>query len=111
VTFKHGLTGVFLDPPYADTAGRYGELYREDSEDVAHEVREWAVENGSNPMLRIAICGYEWEHEMPPSWAVHRWSAGSGYGGQAEERSENGRRERIWFSPACLSARQESLFA
>jgi DNA adenine methylase len=110
-TFKRGLTGVFLDPPYADTASRDSELYREDSEDVAHRVREWAIENGSNPMLRIALCGYEGEHEMPPSWAVHRWSAGSGYGGQAEERSENGRRERIWFSPACLSARQESLFA
>jgi hypothetical protein len=112
VTFKQGLTGVFLDPPYADTAERTSDLYREDSEDVAHAVRDWAVANGDNPLLRIALCGYEGEHEMPPSWSVHSWSAGDGYGGQAqvEERSGNGKRERIWFSPACLAKRQGSLF-
>jgi DNA adenine methylase len=110
VTFKHGLTGVFLDPPYADTAERQSDLYREDSEDVAHAVRDWAVANGDNPLLRIALCGYEGEHEMPPSWSVHSWSAGEGYGAQAEERSENGKRERIWFSPSCSAKRQGSLF-
>ena len=110
VTFKHGLTGVFLDPPYADTAERQSDLYRKDSEDVAHEVRDWAVANGDNPLLRIALCGYEGEHEMPPSWSVHSWSAGEGFGAQAEERSENGRRERIWFSPSCSAKRQASLF-
>jgi len=110
VTFKHGLTGVFLDPPYADTAERQSELYREDSEDVAHAVRDWAVANGDNPLLRIALCGYEGEHEMPPSWSVHAWSAGEGFGAQAKERSGNGKRERTWFSPACMNTRQASLF-
>lgn len=109
VTFTHGLIGVFLDPPYADTAGRCSDLYREDSEDVAHAVRAWAISNGSNPLLRIALCGYDGEHVMPPSWSVHQWSAGSGFGGQAAERTENGTRERIWFSPACLLP-QPSLF-
>ena len=103
VTFKHGLTGVFLDPPYADTAERQSDLYREDSEDVAHAVREWAIANGDNPLLRIAICGYDGEHDMPKSWAVHEWSAGSGFGGQAKVRTGNGKRERIWFSPHCLT--------
>ena len=110
VTFKHGLTGVFLDPPYADTARRDPNLYREDSQDVAHAVRAWAVENGANPLLRIALCGYEGEHEMPKSWVAHHWSAGEGYGSQAVERSHNGRRERIWFSPACLGQAQPTLF-
>ena len=110
VTFKHGLTGVFLDPPYADTAERQSDLYREDSEDVAHAVRAWAIENGDNRLLRIALCGYEGEHEMPDSWAVHAWSAGAGFGGQADERTGNGKRERIWFSPHCLSAPQPGLF-
>lgn len=105
VTFKHGLTGVFLDPPYADTAERQSDLYREDSEDVAHAVREWAIANGDNSELRIALCGYEGEHEIPDSWAVYTWSAGAGFGGQAEERTGNGKRERIWFSPHCLSDR------
>ena len=110
VTVVHGLTGVFLDPPYADTAGREQGLYSEDSLDVAHAVREWAVANGGNRLLRIALCGYEGEHEMPPSWTVYSWSAGEGYGAQAAERSRNGKRERIWFSPACQTSRQGSLF-
>src|SRR5208283_1658923 len=44
-TVKQGLTAVFLDPPYADTAKRDPELYRYDSESVAHDVREWAIEH------------------------------------------------------------------
>ena len=109
VTFKHGLTGVFLDPPYANTVGRASDLYRVDSEDVAHAVREWAIANGDNPLLRIALCGYDGEHAMPDSWAIHKWSAGAGFGGQATERTGNGKRERIWFSPACLKSQQGAL--
>ena len=110
VTFTHGLTGVFLDPPYADTAGRTSDVYRIDSESVAHDVRGWAIENGENKLLRIALCGYEGEHEMPGNWSVYKWSAGEGFGGHAEQRSGNGTRERIWFSPACQSSLQASLF-
>ena len=110
VTFKHGLTGVFLDPPYADTAGRASKLYRVDCEQVAHAVREWAIVNGENPLLRIALCGYDGEHQMPPTWETLRWSAGAGFGGQAVTRTENGQRERIWFSPACLLTTQPDLF-
>jgi site-specific DNA-adenine methylase len=110
VTSKHGLTGVFLDPPYADTANRRSNIYRVDSEIVAHAVREWAIENGGNKLLRIALCGYEGEHEMPGNWSVYEWSAGEGYGRSAAQRSGNGKRERIWFSPACPTSRQASLF-
>ena len=102
VTFAHGLTCVLLDPPYSDAANRDPKLYRADSLDVAHDVREWAIVNGENPLLRIALCGYEGEHVMPDSWAVHAWNAGMGYAGQADEQSGNGLRERIWFSHACL---------
>ena len=112
VTFKHGMTGVFLDPPYADTADRDATLYRKDSESVAHAVREWAIANGDNPLLRIALCGYEREHVMPPEWECVAWSAAEGFGGQAAERTNNGKRERIWFSPACLKTeKQQELFA
>lgn len=109
VTFKHGLTGVFLDPPYADTAERQDDLYRVDDTQVAHDVREWAIANGDNPLLRIALCGYAGEHEMPDTWEEVKWNAGAGFGGQATERSENGKRERIWFSPACLKGQQRLL--
>jgi len=110
VTFKHGLTGVFLDPPYADTADRQSGLYRVDCEQVAHDVCEWAIANGQNQLLRIALCGYDGEHDMPNEWQVYEWNAGAGFGGQAETRTGNGRRERIWFSPSCLAPQQASLF-
>jgi hypothetical protein len=109
VTFKHGITGVFLDPPYADTASRTSDLYRVDCERIAHDVRAWAIANGERDDMRIALCGYDGEHEMPASWSVYEWNAGEGFGGQADERSGNGRRERIWFSPACVDD-QPSLF-
>jgi DNA adenine methylase len=110
VTYKHGLTAVFLDPPYADTAERTDDLYTCDSDSVAHDVREWAIENGKRKDMRIALCGYDGEHKMPGDWEELEWNAGEGFGGQATERSGNGKRERVWFSPACLSARQVSIF-
>jgi hypothetical protein len=103
VTVKHGLTAVFLDPPYADTAQRDPHLYRIDSARLAHDVREWAIEHGGDPRLRIALCGYEGEHKMPRSWACVPWKANGGYGSQAAGRGlANSHRERIWFSPHCL---------
>ncbi len=110
VTTRRGLTGVFLDPPYADTADRSVGIYSVDSFSVAHAVRDWAVAHGDDPLLRIALCGYEGEHEMPASWSTWQWNAGAGYGAQAAVRSENGKRERIWFSPHCLGSTQLGLF-
>ncbi len=110
-TFHNGLTGVLLDPPYADTADRDASLYREDSLSVAHDVRKWAIENGDNPLMRIALCGYEGEHDMPASWECVAWKAKGGYGGQSKDHDNpNAKRERIWFSPHCLGATQRSLF-
>jgi site-specific DNA-adenine methylase len=102
-TFKHGMTAVFLDPPYADTAKRTKDLYSKDSASVAHAVRKWALANGDNPKMRIALCGYEGEHTMPKSWECLAWKAKGGYGSQAVDRNNvNAARERIWFSPHCL---------
>ena len=104
VTFKHGVTAIFLDPPYADTAHRADNLYRIDSNSIAHGVREWAISQGSNPLMRIALCGYEGEHQMPSDWDSCSWNAGAGFGGQAKEEGVkgNGKKERVWFSPHCL---------
>ena len=109
VTFNHGITGVFLDPPYADTAGRTADLYAHDSLTVAHDVREWAIANGDNLDLRIALCGYEGEHEMPDSWECVAWKAAGGSGNQGSAK-ENKHRERIWFSPHCLTGKQGVLW-
>jgi len=87
VTFKHGLTAVFLDPPYADTANR----------------------NSKHPLMRIALCGYEGEHQMPPDWDCWAWNAGEGFGGQKlDGKTGNGKRERIWFSPGCVRPLQDN---
>ena len=112
-TFKHGITGVFLDPPYADTAGRTEGLYAEDSLTVAHDAREWAIKAGRNPLMRIAFAGYDGEHTFPTDWDCVAWKAQGGFGSQSEDGSgrDNAVRERIWYSPACLSANQQDLFS
>jgi len=110
-TTKLGVTAVFLDPPYGEDASRESDVYRCDSLSVATGVREWCIANGDNPLLRIALCGYEGEHEMPANWAVHVWKAHGGYGTQGEGSGrDNAKRERVWFSPHCLSTAQGSLF-
>jgi hypothetical protein len=108
VTFTHGTTGVFLDPPYGD-ASRDPTIYTVDSTDLAREVRAWALEAGTHPLMRIALCGYEGEHDMP-GWRCLAWKAHGGYGGgKGNQADVNKHRERIWFSPACNAPRQGRL--
>ncbi|MDO8615309.1 MAG: DNA adenine methylase [Dehalococcoidia bacterium] len=110
VTIKHGLTAVFLDPPYSHSE-RESKLYSVET-DCAVQAREWAVANGDNPLLRLAICGYDTEHEefIPPNWERLRWKAKGGYGSQGEGRGrENAGRECIWFTPHCLKVRRNQM--
>ena len=104
VTIKQGLTAVFLDPPYSSAADRDTNIYRIDSDTIAHDVREWCLEHGDDHRMRIALCGYEGEHKMPRGWECVSWKARGGYGNQANGRGlANSFRERIWFSPHCLN--------
>lgn len=97
--------GIFLDPPYLQTI-RDANIYNHES-NVSAAVREWAIANGDNPRYRIALCGYEGEHEMPDSWYTHYWKAGKSYGTATSENNENRKLERIFFSPHC---KQMTLF-
>ncbi len=99
---------VFLDPPYAHEF-RDPYLYSEDDASVSAKVREWALEHGDDPDLRIALCGYSGEHDMPGNWTEHAWKGARGY---AAEGNNNRELERIWFSPHCLplESRQLSMF-
>jgi len=98
VTHRHGLTAVFLDPPYEGFEGVYG-----GAESVAGRARAWALQAGERADMRIALCGYEGEHAMPATWECVPWKAKGGYSNAAKEGNNgNARRERIWFSPACL---------
>jgi DNA adenine methylase len=94
---RHGVAGVFLDPPYDDGEVDYAAGGR-----VASDVREWALERGSDRNLRIALCGYS-EHDSleRAGWSRFRWKARGGYSSQDGENA-NAERETIWFSPGCL---------
>ena len=111
----HGVTGVFLDPPY-DQSERDPDLYAVETP-VAADVRKWCLANGDDKRLRIALCGYagEGHEELEASgWGIVEWKAGGGYGSQSDGSQTAGRanakRERIWFSPHCVASRQPGLF-
>ena len=107
ITTYHGIAAVFLDPPYSDDQ-REGDLYAQDSFEVAHDVRKWCLENGDNPQLRIALAGYASEHDELEDlgWERFEWKAQGGYGNQGKKPGSRGKanaaREVIWFSPHCL---------
>ncbi len=99
-TIHVGLTGVFLDPPYA---AERDNVYNHDSFSLAHDVRAWCAARGDHPKLRIALCGYEGEHNDLEGlgWEKVAWKAQGGYGNQSG--NDNCRLERIWFSPHCIN--------
>jgi DNA adenine methylase len=102
VTERHGITAILLDPPYS--SDEQSVTYSAQHRDVSDDVRTWALANGENPMLRIALCGYDGEHDLP-DWTAVRWKAHGGYGSQGAGRGrENADRETVWFSPHCLKA-------
>lgn len=122
VTTYIGVCGVVLDPPYDPDAIAQGankvdghapsdKIYNHHDADVSANVRAWAIENGDNPDFRIALCGYEGEHNgtnvknpIPSSWECVPWKAHGGYS-RTERGKANRDRERVWFSPHCLKAR------
>lgn len=118
VTTRLGKCGVFLDPPYTKASGRDMEIYATDTtddaraENVADECRKWGIEWGKNPDMRIALCGYEGEHNELEAhgWDKVAWEAQGGYGNRSTQGQENAKKERIWFSPHCLQA-EMPLFA
>jgi DNA adenine methylase len=95
VTTKHGLTAVFLDPPYHS---ENNQDYAVASHGVAANVAAWAIENGDDPLLRIALCGYEGDYQMPDGWLCEHGKARKGY----QRDADAAKRERVWFSPHCI---------
>lgn len=147
VTWRHGLTGVVLDPPYEGFEALYGDsgsasrrgkrkrwtmdevrtfeklsaLKRAEFEgsgqapSISERVRLWCLDEATRgpgaKYLRVALCGYEGEHNEleEHGWTKIAWKAHGGMGNQGGD-NVNATLERIWFSPACLAARQSLLF-
>ena len=102
---KGVAAGILLDPPYG-LGEREGGLYAHDEHDVTRAVEAWCRDNGDDPRLRIALCGYDGEYDLP-GWFVLHWKSKGGYSGQSETSSRarsNSARERVWFSPHCHRA-------
>ena len=100
-----GTRAIFLDPPYATS----GDLYAHVDVDVALAVRKWCTTAPRE--LRVILCGYDAEHDdlLARGWSVTEGKAGGGAG--YSTNSLNGRRERLWLSPACVGSAQPDLFA
>lgn len=109
---SYSSVGIFLDPPYESrTRTVDGQtLYAIDGLEVSAEVRAWcAATPGQFQSARIILCGYENEHD---SLAAYGWrkidAPKSAAGGGYEASGLNGHRDRLWVSPACLKADEES---
>ena len=89
-TTRHGMTGVFLDPPYIGTEYVY------DSAPVCDSVREWCEANSSDPLLRIILAGRGTDHDEL-GWHRIEWSGKVGYS-KTEDRHD----EVLWLSPNCI---------
>ena len=101
VTTRHGLTAVFLDPPYTKgsmdyAAGGVGGA-------LADEVRAWCIKNGNDAKLRIVLCGHAGEHDelLQHGWHIREWTARKGYA-LTDEAVENSASETLWCSPNCI---------
>ena len=114
VTTRHGLTAVFLDPPYEKGDMDYGAGGM--GLGIADAVREWCAANGNDPKLRIVLCGHAGEHDalLEHGWHLRTWKAGGGYA-LREEAIANAKSETLWCSPHCVPARgaafNDGLFA
>ena len=99
-----GSRAIFLDPPYSTS----GDLYPEATAGISAAVRDWC--ESADPKLKIVLCGYDEEHDalLSRGWTVRQGKAGGGAG--YSKNAANGRRERLWCSPACLSAEDDGLF-
>ena len=104
VTTRHGLTAVFLDPPYTKGAMDYsaGGV----GTDLPLQVQAWCAANGQDKNLRIVLCGHKGEHDalLAHGWGIRTWQARKGYA-LSDEAVQNSADETLWCSPHCVPER------
>lgn len=111
VTTRHGLTGVFLDPPYTKSAMDYAAGGVGGA--LADKVRAWCAANGADQNLRIVLCGHAGEHDalLANGWHTRSWTGRKGYA-LKDEAVANSASETLWVSPHCVPEQvaQQGLF-
>ena len=102
VTTRHGMTAVFLDPPYTKGAMEYAAGGVGGA--LADEVRAWCLHAGHDRNLRIVLCGHAGEHDqlLSAGWHTRTWTARKGYAA-TEEAVANSASETVWCSPRCVA--------
>lgn len=105
--------GIFLDPPYKGDI-RYADIYVVEDHSISGEVREWCLEHGDNPKLKIVLAGYTDEHDdiFPDTWRRHYYSGSASYSTTKTAKNKTGNhqnrhKECLWFSPHCLKPEGE----
>jgi len=101
VTTRHGMTGVFLDPPYHK--GEMDYAVKSTGSGLDYEVKKWCVENTQNPKMRIVLCGHEGDHDdlLMFGWHARKWTARKGYA-VTDKAVSNSKGETLWCSPHCV---------
>lgn len=107
ITYKHGLTGIVLDPPYSHSE-RDSALYATEA-NIPEDIQMWCLANGDNPLLRIVLCGLSGEYTLP-GWRTVSWTAQGGMVKLSRQSfSGNKYRERLYLSPHCLYPRKHRI--
>lgn len=112
---SYGRTvGVFLDPPYLGDV-RTADLYTVDDHTISNDVRQWCLDNGDNPRLRIVLAGYGAEHDhlIPDTWRRIGWKANVAYSTTRSAQRKDGNHanrstETLWCSPHCLDPHHDT---
>ena len=103
-----GPAGYFLDPPYGDV-GREDLYGKHESLTVSADVREWCITAGDDPRRRIVYAGYDTEGAdlLAAGWREQEWFTAGFLSGGMGQISKTGthqqHRERLWFSPHCVT--------
>ena len=108
VTHRHGLTGLFLDPPYSIEKNKQTSVYGSMSKqhNLNDDMTEFLLENQNIDGFRIAICGLEGEYDLPNKyWECVSWMGNSGYADKT--KNNNREKERIWFNKQCLGSNKQ----
>ena len=106
VSTRHGLSALFLDPPYTKGAMDYsaGGV----GTDLPMQVQAWCAANGQDKDLRIVLCGHKGEHDalLQHGWHLRTWKARKGYA-LTDEAVQNSKDETLWCSPHCVPVVEE----